>query len=248
MSSHSLFVVAPYVALASLLLVIPLRYQHAQARGRLTRRERALALRLFGRNRAWRLGMLGVLVSHALMLLLPAGILSWNQEPLRMMVLEVLFSVTGVVALFGLLALIVRYARDPALRAYSSMADVALLALLVVQLLSGMSVTVLYRWASSWSAVTLTPYVHSLALLSPRLPLVEAMPYLVKLHVFSAFSALAVLPFTHLPDAVLVPAGRVLQAATAPVVRLAESGRAFVVQRGQRLLHATLWREEDEVG
>ena len=248
MSSHALFVVAPCLALLSLILVLPLRYRLARARGRLTRRERALALRLFGRNRAWRLGMAGVVASHALMLLLPAGVLAWNEEPLRMMVLEVLFCITGSLALFGLLGLMRRYLADPALRAYSSPADVALLALLIVQLLSGIGLTVLYRWASSWSAVTLTPYVYSLAKLSPRLLLVEAMPYLVKLHVFSAFSLFIVLPFTHLVDAVLVPVGAFLERTFAPLVRMAQIARALVLLGGQRLLQATLWREEDEVG
>lgn len=249
MSSYALFEVAPYVAAASLLLATPLRYVRARARGRLTAREGGLALRLFARNGLWRLGLAGVLLSHSLMLLLPGWILAWNREAPRLLVLEGLFCGAGLVALLGLAGLLRRYTVDTALRAYSSLADVALLALLAVQLLSGLSTTLLYRWASTWSAVTLTPYVRSVAGLSPRLPLIEAMPYLVKLHIFSTFAALTVVPFTHAADLLLVPFDQALDRALAPLSRLARAGRERLLPRGQQLLAVLGWREEeDEVG
>ena len=51
------------------------------------------------------------------------------------------------------------------------------------------------RWASSWSVVTLTPYVLSLPSTHPRVDLVASTPFLVRLHVLGAFAAIALLPF-----------------------------------------------------
>src|SRR5262249_14024687 len=70
------------------------------------------------------------------------------------------------------------------------------LALLLTGVVSGLALAALYRWGSSWSAVTLAPYVTSIAGGHPRTEFVGEMPFLVQLHVFTAFAALAVVPFT----------------------------------------------------
>jgi len=61
---------------------------------------------------------------------------------------------------------------------------------------SGLAIAVVYRWASTWSAATLTPYVLSIPAGAPRKEYVEALPFLVQLHVFTAPAALAAAPFT----------------------------------------------------
>jgi nitrate reductase gamma subunit len=202
-SSHALFAVAPYVAALSLLGATAVRYvllNDGQSQQRA-----AIAFRLFLGNRLWRAGLLGVAIAHALMLLLPKLLLRWNQDTARLIAMEAAFCGAGVVATAGLLGLLQAHVREPGLRKASSLADVSILGLLLVLIVSGLCVTVLYRWASAWSAVTLTPYVHSLVSLRPRVPLIEPMPYVVRLHTFSAIALLALLPFSHFMDLVLAP-------------------------------------------
>jgi nitrate reductase gamma subunit len=62
-------------------------------------------------------------------------------------------------------------------------------------MVSGVAIALVYRWASSWSVVTLTPYVLSLPSAHPRVDLVASTPFLVRLHVLGAFASIALMPF-----------------------------------------------------
>ena len=105
---------------------------------------------------------------------------------------------------------------------------------------------ILYRWASSWSTVTLVPYVRSLVALDARLPLMTGMPYVVKLHVFSGIALLAVLPFTHAIDLLLLPVDRVVSLVVAPWPRARRRAWRVLEDLGRRGAAAlSLKREED---
>ena len=246
MSDHALFAVAPYVAAVCLAVVMLLRYRIARGRGRLTAVEASLTRELFGGQRAWSLGIAGLAVAHLILLAFPGLVLAWNQSLARLIVLEVVFFAFGVIALVGLLHLIVAHVRNPAARAGSSVADTAFLGLLVVEIVSGLGLAVLYRWASSWSVVTLTPYLHSVLGLDPKLALVQSLPYLVRLHVFAGMALVALFPFTHLVYAVLIPIDRAATLLLAPAQRVlqrAGTRLAEAVRMGGRRLG---WREEED--
>jgi nitrate reductase gamma subunit len=246
MSDRALFAVAPYVAAACLAAVALLRYLAARETGRLTAQEASLARELFGGPRAWSLGVAGLAILHGALLAAPGLVLAWNQSPARLIALEAVFFAFGVIALVGLLDLVVAHVRDPAARAASSPADAAFLGLLVVEVVSGLGLAALYRWASSWSVVTLTPYLRSVAGLQPDVSFVASVPYLVKLHVFAGFALLAVFPFTHLLHAVLRPLDRAAALALAPAGRLLQgAGRrlADAARVGGRRLG---WQEEED--
>ena len=72
------------------------------------------------------------------------------------------------------------------------------LSLIFIGIISGLLMAGLYRWGSSWGAITLTPYVTSLLRLKPATQFAEQMPFLIRIHLFSTFAALAVLPLTRL--------------------------------------------------
>jgi nitrate reductase gamma subunit len=249
MSSHALFAVAPYLAVASLLALTPLRYLLARQRRRLSRRQVEAAFQVFAGNAAWRVGFLALLAGHLLLLLAPTRVLAWNQSVTRLLTLEAALFLSGLVALVGLLALVIVNLRDPETRSLSGLADVALLALLLVGVASGVALAIAYRWAASWSTVTLTPYVQSVVTLHPHLSLVKGMPYLVKLHVFSAVAIVGLLPFTRLIDLLLVLADRGLARSLAPLVALGSWGLRPVEHWARRCAQS-LWlhEEEDEVG
>jgi nitrate reductase gamma subunit len=144
----------------------------------------------------WRFSMAVIVLGHLLAFASPGVILLWDHYILRLIVLESIGWVTGGVALGCFVAKTLRRERWSASRDALSPLDVIATTLVLLALISGLLVAVLYRWGSYWSAVTLTPYVHSL--IGPRatFALVSSMPVLVKFHVLCAFAVVALLPWT----------------------------------------------------
>jgi len=124
-------------------------------------------------------------------------------------------------------------------------ADYTLLSLLFLATLSGLVTAVLYRWGSSWAIGTVTPYLRSLARGEPATALVQQMPFLVRLHVFTWFALLAVVPFTR-GAMVLVAAGdRIGMWLARPIGASGAVGKRALA----RLSPARwLWPEEDHPG
>jgi nitrate reductase gamma subunit len=189
-----IFRVLPYVALATLAAGVVLRYavlvwQRRGAADSVATRPAGGGSR-FERG-AWML----VALTHGLAIVAPLAIIGWNAVPLRLYVLE------GVSFAFGLAALVawVLAARRHFLRRTSLASDVfdsAFLALVFVGVASGLVLAVVHRWASTWGAAILTPYLISLSRGATHADYVEQMPFLVQLHVFTAFAGVAVAPFT----------------------------------------------------
>jgi nitrate reductase gamma subunit len=245
MSDHALFAVTPYLASLFLVAVTLLRYLLARQRGGLSAGDAATSRALLGGHRAWRIGVGGLAAGHLVLLAFPGMVLAWNQSLARLIALEVVLFACGVLALVGLLDLVVRHLGRSTL-SRGSLADTAFLGLLLVAVASGLCLAVLYRWGSSWSVVTLTPYLHSVVGLEPTLGLVKEMPYVVKLHLFSGLALAALLPFTHVVYAVLVPLDRAAGWVLAPLREMAHRVRKRLedaVRVGGRRLG---WREEED--
>jgi nitrate reductase gamma subunit len=244
MTDRFLFIIAPYAAAAALPAVLLVRYGLRSRRDGALRDGASRAIRIFGGSAAWRYGLLLLLAGHLIGLLFPRQVLRWNEADLRLFVFEGAAGLIGLWTLFALLALVRRNMRESGGPGAASTADLALLSLLFVQIASGLALAILYRWASSWSAVTLNPYVVSLLRLHPRLDLIAGMPYLVKLHVFAGSAVVALLPWTHLADLVLYPLHRALHW---PVARAASLVLPRVDRWSRRLaLSAALWPEEED--
>jgi nitrate reductase gamma subunit len=245
-SDHALFAAAPGAAVLTLGSVCVLRY--LLARHPLDRSALVRTRRLLWGSRAWRVGIAGLLAIHLMLVVFPRQVLAWNQRHWRLLLLEGTAALLGVAALVGLVGLIVRNVRapDPGSPGRPSIVDTAFLGLLLVTTVSGLATALVYRWASSWSTVTVVPYVRSLLELEPRVGLVAGLPYLAKLHVFSAIVTVGALPFTCLFEALVYPIDRALSSVRLP---LAERGhRAWRVieawaRRGATAL--SLNREED---
>lgn len=150
-------------------------------------------------------GVLVVLAGHLVAFLVPREILAWNSHPLRLWVLEASALAFGVLTIVGLAAAIVRRATVPEVRAVTNGRDWILLAILGVQVASGVGTAVFYPWGSSWYAATATPYLRSLFRFAPDITAVAAMPWLVKLHIVTAFVLLAYVPFSRLVHVLVAP-------------------------------------------
>jgi nitrate reductase gamma subunit len=243
-SSHTLFAVVPYVAAGSLVVLTLLRLA-AIGRGD-GRQERGLALRVLRGNRLWRVGLAGTLAGHVAVLLFPQLVLRWTASLPRLLAFEVIWFLFGVAAAAGLVRVLNAHLRQHTLRSVRSLADGVVLGLLTVTIGSGLAMAVLHRWATAWSLVTVAPYVGSVLALRPEVGLVEALPYLVKLHVFAALTTAAVLPLSHALDPLLIQVSRLLTKMRAPVTAFAQRARARIEDGARRAAHAFGWPEEEE--
>lgn len=240
-----LFQVFPYIALAILILGLGIRHALARRRPEAIRPAADAAWQLFRGSFAWRLGLGITAILHLACLIVPGAIRGWNGVPLRLYLLEGTGFVFGVVALIGLIQLMWRHVGRTIAASHArvpEIADYALLSLLAVATVSGLATAVLYRWGSSWSIGTVTPYIASLVRGEPAVSLVEQMPFLVRLHVFSWFALLAVMPFTGAAMVLVAAGDRLVLASGRPLTAVARTGRRVLA----RLSPARwLWPEED---
>jgi len=242
--TYFLFFAWPYMALALLLVGIIVRYLLTRTQLDGLRAELMDARTVFGgtRTRTWYISLLLLALAHGVALLFPRFILSWNSSPLRLYLLEFSGFVLGIVALASFAKLLWRHAGRSNRSVLIEISDVVFLSLLFLGIASGLYLAVAYRWASSWGALILTPYVASLLRFSPATQLAAEMPFVVRLHLFTTFAALAVLPLTRL-GAFLVQGLHFL------FERLARITGAMGATAGARLRKynpaAWLWPEED---
>ena len=150
------------------------------------------------RNAAVALAIVAVVALHLLLLLAPDAVLRWNRHVSRLLALEATGFAAGAICSIVALSRLRRHLFDRAPDDHRSLTDTVSLTLVTIAVVSGVALAVAYRWASSWSVVTLTPYAVSLARLAPRVELIAATPFVVRLHVFCSFPLVALLAFTRL--------------------------------------------------
>jgi nitrate reductase gamma subunit len=243
-----LFQVFPYIALAILVLGLGIRHALARRRPDAIGPASKAAWQLFRGTAAWRIGLVVTFALHLVFVILPGAIQSWTGSAMRLYLLEGSGFALGVIALVGLVQLMWRHAGRGAAETRARLpeiGDYTLLSLLLVATLSGLATAILYRWSSSWAVGTVTPYLRSLGLGEPQTALIGQLPFLIRLHTFTWFAVLAVVPFTSLA-AIFVAAGdRVGLAATRPIAALGQAGRRAL---GKLSPARWLWPEEDLPG
>jgi nitrate reductase gamma subunit len=198
-----------------------------------------------GLGRVGGLALTLVLLAHLAALLAPEALVAVTRARLRLYLLEGSGFVVALVALLAWARVTVRHLRaeGPSL---AGVGDSMLLALIALALGSGLVTAVIYRWASAWGVVTLTPYVRSLGRGQPLGLLAARMPFPVQLHLVSTFAALAVFPFSRLSLALLVPlqrvGGRVAPWVWRPVRAANRYSRAVLARHNPA---AWIWPEEE---
>jgi nitrate reductase gamma subunit len=202
MTDRFVFVISPYVTGAAAVPACLVRYVLSARHGSSAVANPAdEGCGVVGSIWRWAIGI--VAFGHLAAFGFPEHVLRWNQQPIRLLLLEGAGLTAGTVALVALIAMHVRRARpSPAVR---SPWGVVAWTLIVIELASGIAVAVAFRWASSWSAVTVAPYVHSLLRLEPAPTLVGRLPLLARVHIFCAFAAAAVAPFTASAELIIRP-------------------------------------------
>jgi nitrate reductase gamma subunit len=200
-----LFAVLPYVALFVFLLVTISRYRGQPfSYSSLSSQFLESQQHFFGLV-SFHYGILVVLAGHLLGLLIPRQLMLWNSRPLRLYVLELTGLSFALLTLVGLCAVLHRRLTVLKARAVTSTADWVVLALLVLQVGTGIHTAVFRPWGSSWYATSAVPYLRSLFTLQPDVAYLATMPWSVKLHITTAWLIVAAFPFTRLVHALVAP-------------------------------------------
>lgn len=160
---------------------------------------------LFYGSVPWHIGILVVLIGHVIGFAIPRQVLWFNGVPARLYLLEATALLFGLLALVGMVNLIVRRITSPRIRAVTSVMDIVVLLVLLVQVGLGVYIALFYRWGSSWYATSAVPYLRSLFTLQPDLTMIAPLPLAVKLHMLNAYVFLAILPFSRLVHMLVVP-------------------------------------------
>lgn len=195
----------PYVAFVLFFLVSITRYRH-----RPFTVSSLSSQFLENRQHFWGLvsfhyGLLTVLLGHLVAFLIPGSILAWNRVPLRLYLLEISALAFGILALLGLLISAWRRLRGSRLRVVSTPSDWIMIGLVLIQMAVGIWIAIFHGWGYAWFATTASPYLWSIFALHPQIDLVAAMPFMVKLHIVTAFLIVGFFPFTRLMHALVMP-------------------------------------------
>jgi nitrate reductase gamma subunit len=150
-------------------------------------------------------GVVLILLAHLVALILPAGIEVWNRVPIRLYVLEITGLALALWALFGLGMLIYRRVGVSKIRAVTTRMDLVVLALLLLQVITGILIATVYRFGSYWGTGVFVPYVQSLFTLQPRPELVAPLPFILQFHASLFFVFLVVFPFSRLVHIITFP-------------------------------------------
>ncbi len=195
----------PYIALAVFLIGSIWRYTKAKSQFSSLSSQFLEGRQLFWGSVPFHLGMLFLFFGHLSALLIPRGVLLWNSHPARLIALEVTGFIFGIAVLAGLTNLVYRRLTSPRIRVVTSRMDYAILSLLVLQVITGLWVAYNFRWGSSWFASVLTPYLWSIFSLRPDIIAVNALPWVVKLHIAGAYLIVLLIPFSRLVHFLVVP-------------------------------------------
>lgn len=142
---------------------------------------------------------------HLVAFLFPQTILLWNQQPVRLLILEITAFVFGIMTFAGLLILFYRRIKEPRIRKVTTLMDIILEVLLIAQVFLGIWVAYSYRWGSSWFAIVLSPYLSSIFNLSPKIDAVIMLPLIVQFHLIGGFLIIMIIPFTRLVHFLVFP-------------------------------------------
>jgi len=202
-----LFGVFPYVAVALAVAVGLYRYAIDRYSWSSQSSQFLESKVLYWGSVPWHYAILLILLAHLLALLFPTGWGAFLGRPVRLYFLEVSGLALGVTTVLAMALLLLRRALDERVTVVTSRVDWLLLALLLVQVASGVVIAFSLRWGGVWYLHTAVPWLRSLVLLQPEVQYLAVLPLVVKLHAFNAFLILAVFPFSRLVHVISVPLG-----------------------------------------
>lgn len=205
MIDNILFAFFPYIAIFVALTVIFVRYRFQRFKFTSLSSEFLEGNQLFWGSVPWHYGILTILGGHFLGIVFPSAILSWNADPIRLVILEATGLAMAVCAFVGCFLLIIRRFTNKRIQVVSTKSDYAVLLVLFFQVITGIFISVNYRWGSNWYSTAMAPYLKSVFMLKPNLGFVISMPWIVKLHIVNAYLIVILIPFTRFVHFLVIP-------------------------------------------
>ena len=200
-----LFGVVPYVVVALALVVTVVRWrQHPFSVSSLSS-QLLESRKLYWGSIPFHWGLSLILVGHLAALVVPRGFEIWNGSPLRLVLLEITGLALALWSAVGVAVLLYRRLSEPRIRRVTSVMDLVVLAVLAIQIGSGIWIAIGYRWGSYWGTAVFVPYVRSLLSFQPEPGYVDPLPFALKLHVLAFFAFLALFPFSRLVHIITLP-------------------------------------------
>jgi len=160
---------------------------------------------LFWGSVSWHFGIIPVLLAHLGAGLFPAQAAAVHASGAVTFLLEAAGLTLGLLAGIGILMLAGRRLVRPEAAAVTSVMDAIVLAVLAIQVMAGIALSVLYRWGSIWYLDTASPWFWSLVRLKPDFSAIHPLPLLVRFHMFNGFVAIALFPISRLVHLVSMP-------------------------------------------
>lgn len=199
------FVALPYVAVIIFFIGTIYRYRATKFKYSSISSQFLETRRLYWGSVPFHYGIIFLFFGHLTAFLVPGYVLLWNQQPLRLAILEITAFVAGVLTFLGLINLFYRRLTNPRIKKVTNYADIVLEILLLTEIFLGLWVAYGYRWGSSWFAVVLSPYLKSVFEFSPNTEAIVMLPVVVQLHIIFAFLILLLIPFTRLVHLLVFP-------------------------------------------
>ena len=203
--SMVLFVGFPYAALLLAIAVTVVRWRKAPFTVSSISSQLLESRKLFWGSIPFHWGILLILGGHLFTLFLPSTVQWWDGVPVRLYTVEITGLALAIWTLFGIGVLVYRRLVNSKVRVVTTPMDMVVLALLLVQVISGIWVAVGLRFGSMWAVGVVVPYIWSLVTLSPQPELVQPFPLVLQIHIISFWVFLAVFPFTRLVHIITFP-------------------------------------------
>ncbi|MCZ2458773.1 MAG: respiratory nitrate reductase subunit gamma [Chitinophagales bacterium] len=200
-----ILIALPYLALAVFLIGTIYRYTNRKFQFSSLSSEFLEGRRLFYGSVPFHWGILFVFCGHLLAFAVPKAVLAWNSQPVRLLILEITGFIFAISMLVGLINLIIRRYTTARLKPVSNIMDLVVYILLLLQTIAGLWIAYNFRWGSSWFSTILTPYLYSIFKLQPDTSAVILLPWVVKLHIATAFIIIGIIPFSRLVHMLVLP-------------------------------------------
>jgi len=146
----------------------------------------------------WHLGITVVFLGHLAAFLAPDTWRLFLSSTHVLYTMEAIGLAAAILCALGLLVLILRRLTTANLQPVTTLMDLVVLFLLLIQVILGIMTAMSVRWGSLWSTETTTPYLWSLLTFRPDASFIAGMPLLVKAHLTGAWILLLSIPFSRL--------------------------------------------------
>ena len=206
----AVFGVYPYVALAVFLIGSLVRFDTDQYGWRSKSSQFLRRKQLVVGSILFHVGILGILAGHAVGLLTPVAVFDFLgiSHGFKQMMAIVVGGMFGALCFVGLVMLLHRRLFDSRIRKTSSVSDLAVLAILFVQLALGMlTIPLSLGHLDGAMMVNFMTYVQGIVTLRPQPDLIAGVPMIFQLLMFLGFTIFLIFPFTRLVHVWSAPVG-----------------------------------------